>query len=101
MHPVRSSAPADGTNAAVEFTGLRPRPVGSSKITLHYLPPCAEGVMSGCVQVFGRRHDGLSTRRRGRRPKSAKARNRGKWSTERCIKLYADLIVARELKAIF
>jgi hypothetical protein len=29
------------------------------------------------VQVFGRRHDRLSTRRDGRRPKSAKARNRG------------------------
>jgi hypothetical protein len=33
--------------------------------------------------------------------KSAKARNRGKWSTERRIKLYADSIVARELKAVF
>jgi hypothetical protein len=29
------------------------------------------------VQVFGRRDDGLSTRRDGRRPKSVKARNRG------------------------
>jgi len=29
------------------------------------------------VQVFGRRNDGLSTRRSGRRPKSAEARNRG------------------------
>jgi hypothetical protein len=29
------------------------------------------------VQVFGRRHDRLSTRRDGQRPKSAKARNRG------------------------
>jgi hypothetical protein len=31
------------------------------------------------VQVFGRRDDGLTTRRGVRRPKSAKARNRGKW----------------------
>jgi len=30
------------------------------------------------VQVFGRRDDGLSTRCGGWRPKSAKARNRGK-----------------------
>jgi len=29
------------------------------------------------VQVFGRRNDGLSTHSKGRRPKSAKARNRG------------------------
>ena len=29
------------------------------------------------VQVFGRRNDGLSTHSEGRRPKSAKARNRG------------------------
>jgi hypothetical protein len=29
------------------------------------------------VQVFGRRQDVLSTRSCGRRPKSAKARNRG------------------------
>jgi len=31
---------------------------------------------AGFVQVFGRRDDGLSTRSCGRRPKSAKARNR-------------------------
>ena len=54
--------------------------------------------MSAPVQVFGRRHDRLSTRAGGRRPKSAKARNRGKWSTRRCSKLYGDLIVARDLK---
>jgi hypothetical protein len=33
---------------------------------------------AGIVQVFGRRDDGLTTRRSGRRPKSAKARNREK-----------------------
>jgi len=32
--------------------------------------------MSPAVQVFGRRNDGLSTHSEGRRPKSAKARNR-------------------------
>jgi hypothetical protein len=32
--------------------------------------------MSPFVQVFGRRQDALSTRSGGRRPKSAKARNR-------------------------
>jgi hypothetical protein len=31
---------------------------------------------SGCAQVFGRREDDLTTRSDGRRPKSAKARNR-------------------------
>jgi len=39
---------------------------------------------SVCVQVFGCRHDEaiqLSTRCGGRRPKCAKARNRGKWGT--------------------
>jgi hypothetical protein len=36
---------------------------------------------SGNVQVFGRRNDGLSTHSDGRRPKSAKARNRGKLGT--------------------
>jgi len=35
-------------------------------------------VTSVIVQVFGRRDDGLTTRSGGRRPKSAKARNRGK-----------------------
>ena len=33
--------------------------------------------MTAHVQVFGRRNDGLSTHSEGRRPKSAKARNRG------------------------
>jgi hypothetical protein len=33
---------------------------------------------AGFVKVFGRRDDGLTTRWGGRRPKSAKARNRGK-----------------------
>jgi hypothetical protein len=33
--------------------------------------------MTGHVQVFGRRNDGLSTHSDGRRPKSAKAGNRG------------------------
>jgi hypothetical protein len=37
--------------------------------------------MSVAVQVFGRRQDVLSTRSCGRRPKSAKARNRGGWGT--------------------
>jgi hypothetical protein len=37
--------------------------------------------MSLLVQVFGRRNDGLSTHSDGRRPKSAKARNRGKLGT--------------------
>jgi hypothetical protein len=31
------------------------------------------------VQVFGRRDEGLTTRWSGRRPKSAKARSRGKF----------------------
>ena len=34
--------------------------------------------LSTHVQVFGRRHDELSTRSCGRRLKSAKARNRGR-----------------------
>jgi len=46
---------------------------------------------SAFAQVFGRRHDGLSTRRGGRRPKSAKARNRGGWGTRRCGGRYGDL----------
>ena len=39
------------------------------------------GLMSRVVQVFGRRDDGLTTRSGGRRPKSAKARSRGKLGT--------------------
>ena len=35
---------------------------------------------SAVVQVFGRRSDGFSTHSDGRRPKSAKARNRGMWA---------------------
>jgi hypothetical protein len=37
------------------------------------------GLMSCSVQVFGRREGGLSPRCCGRRPKSAKARNRVMW----------------------
>jgi hypothetical protein len=36
--------------------------------------------MSEFVQVFGRRDDGLTTDRGGRRPKSAKARSAGSWA---------------------
>jgi hypothetical protein len=36
---------------------------------------------SACVQVFGRRDDGLTMDCGGRRPKSAKARSRGKLGT--------------------
>ena len=46
------------------------------------------------VQVFGRRDDGLTTRRGGRRPKSAKARNRGGCGTRRCSRLYGDCMSA-------
>ena len=49
---------------------------------------------SGFVQVFGRRDDGLTTRRGGRRPKSAKARNRGGCGTRRCSRLYGDCMSA-------
>ena len=38
-------------------------------------------VIPAFVQVFGRRHDEPSTRSGGRRLKSAKARNRGRWGT--------------------
>jgi hypothetical protein len=37
--------------------------------------------MAASVQVFGRRHDDAIHALGGRRPKSAKARNRGKWGT--------------------
>ena len=39
-----------------------------------------QGRMAVIVQVFGRRNDGLSTDSEGRRPKSAKARNRGRYA---------------------
>ena len=38
--------------------------------------------MTAIVQVFGRRHDEPSTPCGGRRPKSAKARSRGKFGTD-------------------
>jgi hypothetical protein len=43
------------------------------------------------MQVFGRRQDVLSTHSCGRRPKSAKARNRGGWGTRRVSERYGDL----------
>jgi hypothetical protein len=46
---------------------------------------------AGNVQVFGRRRDVLSTRTCGRRLKSAKARNRGRWGTRRGSERYGDL----------
>src|SRR5260370_34060436 len=48
-------------------------------------------VTAGIVQVFGRRQDVLSTRSCGRRPKSAKARNRGGWGTRRGSERYGEL----------
>jgi hypothetical protein len=39
------------------------------------------GAESGIVQVFGRRQQGGSARSTDRRPKSAKARSRGKFGT--------------------
>ncbi len=47
---------------------------------------------AGSVQVFGRRRDVLSTHSCGRRPKSAKARNRGGWGTRRGSERYGDLV---------
>src|SRR5260370_42139425 len=54
-------------------------------------PHSFERAVSACVQVFGRRQDVLSTRSCGRRPKSAKARNRGGWGTRRGSERYGDL----------
>ena len=50
--------------------------------------------MSVSVQVLGRLDDALSTRADGRRPKSAKARNRGRECTRRCGHAYGDLIAS-------
>ena len=56
-------------------------------------------VMSPLVQVFGRRDDEPSTRSGGRRPKSAKARNRGRWCTAgRCRGRYGDLATGSGLR---
>ena len=43
----------------------------------HTLLSIACAFLSAYAQVLGRRNDGLSTYCEGRRPKSAKARNRG------------------------
>src|SRR5258707_10970622 len=53
------------------------------------------------VQVFGRRQDVLSTRSCGRRPKSAKARNRGGWGTRRGSERYGGLGGAGRPPALF
>ncbi len=55
------------------------------------MPRTLKGSATGSVQVFGRRQDVLSTRSCGRRPKSAKARNRGGWGTRRGSERYGDL----------
>jgi hypothetical protein len=46
--------------------------------------------MSAIVQVFGRRHDETIHTLRRRRPKSAKARSRGKYGTRQCSECYGD-----------
>jgi len=48
-----------------------------SGLEVEVLPIFFAAREAGFVQVFGRRNDGLSTHSEGRRPKSAKARNRG------------------------
>jgi hypothetical protein len=50
--------------------------------------------MSVSVQVFGGRDYGLSTDCGGRRPKSAKARSRGKLGHRWCNGRYGDLMLA-------
>ena len=50
--------------------------------------------MSAIVQVFGRRHDETIHTLRRRRPKSAKARSRGKYGTRQCSECYGDLMLA-------
>jgi hypothetical protein len=51
---------------------------------------------SAIVQVFGRRYHKTLTRSGGRRPKSAKARNRGgRWCDSSAAR-YGDLAVWRE-----
>src|SRR5262245_42795897 len=50
--------------------------------------------MSGSVQVFGCLHDDLSTPADGRRPRSAKAGNRGRRSTTQCSGRYGDFAAA-------
>jgi hypothetical protein len=46
--------------------------------------------MSVLVWVFGRRHDEAVHALGGRRPKSAKARSRGKYGTRQCSECYGD-----------
>jgi hypothetical protein len=48
----------------------------------------------GNILIYSARDDGLTTRRGGRRPKSAKARNRGGCGTRRCSRLYGDCMSA-------
>jgi hypothetical protein len=55
--------------------------------------PFAAAHESVSVQVFGRRDDGLTTDCGGRRPKSAKARSRGKLGTGG-VTGYGDLMAA-------
>src|SRR5260370_26380579 len=61
------------------------------RVLLRCMSPDVCRLCAGCVQVFGRRQDVLSTRSCGRRPKSAKARNRGGWGTRRGRERYGDL----------
>jgi len=60
--------------------------------------PVGREQKSGYAQVFGRRHDRLSTRAGGRRPKSAKARNRGGGLCGGGAAGYGELARGRELK---
>ena len=48
----------------------------------------------GNILIYSARDDGLTPRRGGRRPKSAKARNRGGCGTRRCSRLYGDCMSA-------
>jgi hypothetical protein len=61
-----------------------PAPNGERRIVatkFAVISPKCRSRLATSVQVFGRRHDDPSTRCGGRRPKSAKARSRGKLGT--------------------
>src|SRR5690349_17131390 len=71
---------AEDTNAAFQIARLRHVSLAARLHTYTERGRSASHLAlreSVLVQVFGRRNDGLSTRSEGRRPKSAKARNRG------------------------
>src|ERR1700720_4743250 len=81
--------------ASEKRQGTKSREVGHRRCRGRYGDLAAVGDLSAMCRFSDAGMTRLSTRCGGRRPKSAKARNRGKWGTGGAAGAYGDLAAVR------